>query len=290
MLKNFGWKTIKKYKLEIAMLTPLVLYIIGLTFVPIFNTILMSFQDPLTKEFGTLDNYKYIFGRPEFKDAFKNTLLITAIGLTLEMTFGLIIALMLMKKFRGRGLFRAVLLVPLGVPTLVSAVMLTYVFNTNGYLNELLYRLNLIQVPIDWAGGGMKTILMIVVADMWKVTPMIVLLLLAGLESISDDVYEASAIDGASTWQTFWNVTLPLLKPSITIALILRAIDAFRIFELPMVLAGRSTPVLSTYAYQEYNSYNNPYTSAAGSTILLVLILIFILGYLFIVEREKGVK
>ena len=131
---------------------------------------------------------------------------------------------------------------------------------------------------------------MIVVADMWKVTPMIVLLLLAGLESISDDVYEASAIDGASTWQTFWNVTLPLLKPSITIALILRAIDAFRIFELPMVLAGRSTPVLSTYAYQEYNSYNNPYTSAAGSTILLVLILIFILGYLFIVEREKGVK
>jgi len=290
VLKNFGWKTIKKYKLEIAMLTPLVLYIIGLTFVPIFNTILMSFQDPLTKEFGTLDNYKYIFGRPEFKDAFKNTLLITAIGLTLEMTFGLIIALMLMKKFRGRGLFRAVLLVPLGVPTLVSAVMLTYVFNTNGYLNELLYRLNLIQVPIDWAGGGMKTILMIVVADMWKVTPMIVLLLLAGLESISDDVYEASAIDGASTWQTFWNVTLPLLKPSITIALILRAIDAFRIFELPMVLAGRSTPVLSTYAYQEYNSYNNPYTSAAGSTILLVLILIFILGYLFIVEREKGVK
>jgi len=290
VLKNFGWKTIKKYKLEIAMLTPLVLYIIGLTFVPIFNTILMSFQDPLTKEFGTLDNYKYIFGRPEFKDAFKNTLLITAIGLTLEMTFGLIIALMLMKQFRGRGLFRAVLLVPLGVPTLVSAVMLTYVFNTNGYLNELLYRLNLIQVPIDWAGGGMKTILMIVVADMWKVTPMIVLLLLAGLESISDDVYEASAIDGASTWQTFWNVTLPLLKPSITIALILRAIDAFRIFELPMVLAGRSTPVLSTYAYQEYNSYNNPYTSAAGSTILLVLILIFILGYLFIVEREKGVK
>lgn len=289
-MKKLSWRTVKKYKLEIAMLTPLVLYIIGLTFVPIFNTIYMSFQDPITKEFGTLDNYKYIFGRPEFKDAFKNTLLITAIGLTLEMTVGLVIALMLTKKFRGRGLFRAVLLVPLGVPTLVSAVMLTYVFNTNGYLNELLYRLNLIQVPIDWAGGGLKTILMIVVADMWKVTPMIVLLLLAGLESIGEDVYEASAMDGASTWQTFWHVTLPLLKPSITIALIIRAIDAFRIFELPMVLAGRSTPVLSTYAYQEYNSYNNPYTSAAGSTILLMLILVFILGYLFIVEREKGVE
>jgi len=290
VLRTFGWKTIKKYKLEIAMLSPLVLYIIGLTFIPIFNTIYMSFQDSVSQEFGTLANYKYIFGRPEFKDAFRNTLAITAISLTLEMAVGLTIALMLTKKFRGRGMFRAVLLIPLGVPTLVSAVMLTYVFNTNGYLNELLYRLNLIQVPIDWASGGIKTILMIVFADMWKVTPIIVLLLLAGLESINDDVYEASAIDGASTWQTFWNITLPLLKPSITIALILRAIDAFRIFELPMVLAGRSTPVLSTYAYQEYNSYNNPYTSAAGSTILLVLILIFIIGYLFIVEREKGVK
>ncbi len=282
-------KILKTYRLEIIMLLPLVLYIIGFTFLPVMNTIFMSFQNPHTGAFPTFANYQYIFGRRDFNDAFWNTMIITGIGLTLEMTIGLVIALMLTKNFKGRGVFRSFLLIPMGVPTLVSAVTMTYIFNIHGYLNELLYRLHLIKIPVDWAGGGLKTLLMIVFADMWKVTPMVVLLLLAGLESIPGEVYEAASIDGASTWQTFRHVTLPLLKPSITMTLILRAIDAFRIFELPMVLAGKNTPVLSTYAYMEYNAYNNPYTSAAGSTILLVMILIFIFGYLFVSERNKEV-
>lgn len=133
---------------------------------------------------------------------------------------------------------------------------------------------------MDWASGGFKTLLMVSIADMWKVTPLVILLLLAGLESIPDEVYEASNIDGATVWQTFKYVTLPLLKPSITMALILRAIDAFRIFELVLVLAGRATPVISTFAYDEYNNYANAYTSAAASTILLLIIAVFIVSYL----------
>ncbi|MGB9808859.1 MAG: carbohydrate ABC transporter permease, partial [Caldanaerobacter sp.] len=212
---------------------------------------------------------------------------LTFISLTLEMTAGLVIALILRRNFRGKGLLRSLMLVPMGVPTLVSGVAMTYIFGLNGYFNELLEKLQLIKIPVDWASGGFKTLLMVSVADMWKVTPIVILLLLAGLESIPEEVYEASNIDGATAWQTFRYVTLPLLKPSITMALILRAIDAFRIFELVLVLAGRATPVISTFAYDEYNNYANAHTSAAASTILLLIIVVFILSYLRIVGTKE---
>ncbi|SHF16203.1 carbohydrate ABC transporter membrane protein 1, CUT1 family [Thermoanaerobacter uzonensis DSM 18761] len=277
---------VKKYKLEIAMLLPLLLYILGFTVYPIIQTITLSFQDQYTKAF-TLANYKEIIGKTEFKQAFFNTVALTFISLTLEMTAGLVIALILRRSFKGKGLLRSLMLVPMGVPTLVSGVAMTYIFGLNGYFNELLEKLHLIKLPVDWASGGFKTLLMVSVADMWKVTPLVILLLLAGLESIADEVYEASNIDGATAWQTFKYVTLPLLKPSITMALILRAIDAFRIFELVLVLAGRATPVISTFAYDEYNNYANAYTSAAASTILLLIIAVFIVSYLKIAGTKE---
>ncbi|HAA65024.1 MAG TPA: sugar ABC transporter permease [Thermoanaerobacter sp.] len=277
---------VKKYKLEIAMILPLLLYILGFTIYPIIQTITLSFQDQYTKAF-TLANYREIIGKTEFKQAFFNTIALTFISLTLEMTVGLVIALILRRNFRGKGLLRSLMLVPMGVPTLVSGVAMTYIFGLYGYFNALLQKLHIIEMPVDWASGGFKTLLMVSVADMWKVTPMVILLLSAGLESIPDEVYEASNIDGATAWQTFKYVTLPLLKPSITMALILRAIDAFRIFELVLVLAGRATPVISTFAYDEYNNYANAYTSAAASTILLLIIAVFIVSYLKIAGTKE---
>jgi len=278
---------LKKFKLEIFMITPLLLYILGFTIYPIIQTISISFQDQYTKSF-TLANYLAIINKTEFKTAFFNTIALTFISLTLEMSAGLVIALILKRSFKGKGFFRSLMLVPMGVPTLVSGVAMTYIFGLNGYFNELLEKLHLINLPIDWASGGFKTLFMVSVADMWKVTPLVILLLLAGLDSIPNEVYEASGIDGATAWQTFRYVTLPLLKPSITMALILRAIDAFRIFELVLVLAGRTTPVISTFAYDEYNNYADVYSSAAASTILLIIIVIFILSYLKITNAKEA--
>lgn len=277
----------KKYRLEIIMITPLLLYILGFTIYPIFKTVVMSFQHPYTGAF-TLANYKEIIEKVEFKGALFNTVAFALISLTLEMIAAIVIALILKRRFKGRGLLRSLMLVPMGVPTLVSGVAMIYIFSMHGYLNELLYRLNIIQIPVDWAGGGLKTLLMVSVADMWKVTPVVILILLAGLESIPGEVYEASNIDGATAWQTFRYITLPLLKPSITMALILRGIDAFRVFELMLVLAGRATPVLSTFAYDEYNNYANAYSSAAASTILVVIIAVFIIGYLKITDSGEA--
>jgi len=281
-------KHIKKYYLEILFVIPLVLYILGFTLVPIIETILMGFKDRYTGEW-TLDTYIKLISKPDFGQAVFNTISITFIEILIQIPIGLMIAMVLKKKFRGRGILRSLVLMPMGIPTLVSGVAMLYVFGTQGYLNELLYRTGFIDVPISWTSGGLRSLLVVAVADCWKVLPIVVLLLLAGLESISNDYYEAASIDGSSKWQTFKYITLPLLKPTITMTVILRAVDAFRIFELPQVLVGKSLPVLSTYAYEEF-TYNNLNASGAASTILLFIIIIFVILYLKFVDRGEALK
>ena len=273
-----SWLT--KYKFELLLISPLFLYILGFTFGPIIYTTLISFQDKFSLRLPTLENYKYILTHFQFTAALINTFAITLISLSGELLIGLFLAILLSKKFIGKGMLRALVLLPLGVPTLVAAANMRYIFDTQGYLNEILYQLNLFNAPIDWTGGRILTIFTLAVSDMWKVTPLIMLILLAGLESIPQQLYQAAEIDGASPWQQFKEITLPLLKPFITIALIIRGIDAFRLFELPLTLAGSRTSVLSTYTYFEYFQYNNPHTSAASSLILLIMILISVWVYL----------
>ena len=163
---------------------------------------------------------------------------------------------------------------------------MSYIFSLSGSANEFLYRLGF-HIPVVWTGGGITTLMTVVFADMWKVTPMVMLMLLAGLQSISTDVYEAADVDGVTTWQRFQLITLPLLQPAITMALVLRAIDAFRIFDLTMVLGGKMTPVVATFSFYEWSAYGNQYTSGAGATILLVMILVFVIGYLRLVEGNR---
>ncbi len=278
----------RRYWLEVLMVMPLALYILVLTLLPVLQAIGMSFTDRYSGAFPTLANYEFIMSRPDFGAALTNTIGITAIGVTLEMTFGLILALMLARTFKGRGLFRTIILTPMGVPTLVAGAAMLYFFRTNGYVNEALLRLGLIDAPIFWTESGIRGIVAIALADMWKVTPIVVLLLLAGLEAIPGDVYEAADVDGATPWERFRFVTLPLLMPAITMALILRAIDAFRIFDVVMVMASRSIPVMSTFVYVNYFDFRDPYSASAAATILLLMIVAFIAAYFLLVERRRG--
>ena len=284
---SFFLKRISKNKFEIILILPLALFVFGFTIGPIIQAIMMSFEGIFGGNFPTLASYSYIVHHHYFKAALFNTIFITGVGLSLELIFGMILALILSEKFFGRGIFRAVMLLPLGIPTIVSASNMAFIFSTQGFLNELLYRIGLIEVPIDWRVGTIKPLMTIVVADMWKVTPLVMLILLAGLESIDKQLYEAAKVDGAGRWHRFRHITLPLLKPYITMALVIRGIDAFRIFELPLVMAGRHVPVMSSYAYFEYIERNNPYTSAAGATILLIMIIIAISVYLKAVGTEE---
>jgi trehalose transport system permease protein len=163
-----------------------------------------------------------------------------------------------------------------------------YFVGLNGYLNEILLDLGIIDVPVYWQQSGLRGMFIIALADLWKTTPLVVLILLAGLEAIPGDVYEAAGIDGAGGWQKFWHHTIPLLMPAITMALILRAIDAFRIFDIALVLAGQAIPVMSSFVYFDYTA-GNLHTAAAAAVILLLMILVFVVAYFLLVARRTEV-
>ena len=269
-------------------LLPLAAYLSCLTVAPVASTLVMSATAP---DVGiTLEHFRRIVTDYQFGEAVINTLVITGIGLTLELLLGLGAALALAGRPVGRRIFSILLLVPLGVPTIVSAAVMRTVFGTVGYLNEALLRLGAIQAPVDWTGERWLALVTVAVADAWKVTPLILLILLAGLQAIPGELYEAARTDGASGWRQFFAITLPLLKPAVTMALIVRGVDAFRIFALPLALVGRGLPVLSTYAYVEYLEYGNPHTAAASSVILLVMILVTVLAYLKLAGPEEVLR
>jgi trehalose transport system permease protein len=270
--------------LELLMVAPLFFYILFFMFIPVAQSIYLSFVSGFSGEF-TLDNYRTVMNRSQFRDAFVNTIGISVMGVTMEMIAGIIIALMLSREFRGRGLFRSIVLVPLGVPTLVAGAAMLYFVGFNGYLNEILLDLGIIEVPVYWQQSGLRGMFAIAIADLWKTTPLVVLILLAGLESIPGDVYEAASVDGADGWQRFWHHTIPLLMPSITMALILRVIDAFRIFDIALVLAGQAIPVMSSFVYFDYRS-GSINTATAAAVILLLMILVFVVAYLLLVARR----
>jgi trehalose transport system permease protein len=290
-----GW-WFKKHRFELVLMSPLVIYVLILTVAPIIDTFRLSFSAPRSG-FGTLTSYHGIFKDPVFRRAIGNTVIVALLSLALEIGIGLGVALALHAKFFGRGFVRTVLLVPLGVPTIVSGAVMLLIFARSGYMNSVLglFAGLIDKIPgihlswqnVSWTvAGGWRTLLTISIADMWKVLPIMVLIFLAGLQSIPEDVYEAADVDGATKWQRFARVTLPLLIPYFTMALVLRAIDAFRVYELALVLAGGVEPVINTYvANQYFPPANNPFTSAAASIVLFGIIMVFIILYLRFVAR-----
>jgi trehalose transport system permease protein len=269
-------------------LLPLAVYLLSLTLAPVLSTLALSLRG---REGGiTLEHFRQIATGYQFGEAVVNTVVITGIGLGLELFLGLTAALALTCRPLGRKIFQVLLLVPLGVPTIAAAAVMRTVFGTVGYLNEILLRLGAISTPVDWVGQRGLALLTVALADAWKVTPLMMLILLAGLQAIPAEIYEAARADGASHWRQFSAITLPLLKPALTMALIIRGVDAFRIFALPLALAGRGLPVLSTFASVEYLEYGNAHTSAASSVILLVMILATVAAYLRLAGPEEVLR
>lgn len=292
----------RKHRLEIALISPLFVYVLTLTLAPILDTVRLSLTAPLDARFPSLLNYREILASDLFQDAVANTVIVALLSISLQLGIGLAMALTLHARFRFRGFVRTVMLVPLGVPTIVAGAVMLLVFARSGYLNTVLFLLadavsRWLGVewrfqPMSWTvAGGWRTLATVAIADMWKVLPIVTLIFLAGLQSIPDEVNEAADVDGATRWQRFTRVTLPLLLPSFTIAVILRAIDAFRIFELALVLAGRVEPVLGTYIWNRYGPpTNDAFTAAAASLVLFGLILLFIIFYLRFVARAREVR
>jgi trehalose transport system permease protein len=295
--RRLGGSWLRAHGLEVGLALPLVLYLGLLTAAPIVETLRLSVSGPLDGGFPSLGRYRTLIASDVFWAALRNTIVVAVLSVTLEMSLGLALALTLHARFPARGLVRTLVLVPLGVPTVVSAAVMLLVFTRAGYLNALMLDaadavsalgISWHPEPVGWTvAGGWRTLFTVAVADTWKVVPVVTLILLAGLQAIPGEVEEAARADGATGWRRLLYVVLPLLAPYLTAAVILRAIDAFRIFEIALVLAGRVEPVLGTFIWSRYAPpANDPFTAAAAAVVLFVLILAFVLLYLGVVARH----
>ena len=234
------------------MVLPALLIILLVAFFPILQAVNLSLRQAtvaVTGPFVGFENYAEMFQNPDFMEGLTNTLIFTVASVTLEFFIGLVIALAINRAFRGRGLVRAAVLVPWAFPTVISAVMWRLMFQDQvGIVNYVANAVGLISQPIL----SDRTLLLIgvILVDVWKTTPFVALLLLAGLQTIPGDVYEAARVDGANVWQRFLSITLPLLYPTILVALLFRTLDAYRVFDLFWALSNRELESLSTFVYE----------------------------------------
>jgi len=212
----------------------------------------------------------------QFWQSVSFTVGVTIVTVILEGVLGMIMALMMHKAFKGRGLVRAAILVPWAIPTAVTAKLWAVIFDPNGVFNKIL------GTHFQWTSEKWPARAAIVIADTWKTTPFIALLVLAGLQGISAELYESAKVDGATAWQRFWRITLPLVKPALAVALIFRTLDVLRMYDLPWILTGgaNGTTTMSILVVKQLQSGNGTNSAAALSTITFIFI--FAIAFLMV--------
>ena len=247
----------------------------------------IAFVEP--PEFVGLENYLLLFQDPDFRQALWNTLKFTVVSVSLETVLGLAIALIIHSNFRGRGLVRTAILIPWAIPTVVSAKMWQWMLHdVYGVINVLGVKLGLLSQKVAFLARPELLLPSIIAVDVWKTTPFMALLLLAGLQMIPEELYEAASIDGASRWQQFWSITLPLLTPALVVALIFRTLDALRVFDVVFVMSGvnPATRTLAVYNRQTLVDFQDLGYGSAISVAILVIIFAFVLLYMRTVGKE----
>lgn len=288
--------TIRQTRLAWLLVLPTLLVVVLVAGYPLaqvfyysFHRADISFVEPT--EFVGFKNYIFLLQDPDFRGALWNTLRFTVASVFLETVLGLAIALVIHSNFRGRGIVRAAILVPWAIPTVVSAKMWQWMLNDiYGVINVILVNTGLVANKIAFLANPSTVLWAAVAVDVWKTTPFMALLLLAGLQLIPADIYEAADIDGASRWQQFWTLTLPLLTPTLVVALIFRTLDALRVFDVIFVMVGVNTATrsLAIYNRQTLIDFQDLGYGSAVSVAILVIIFIFVVLYMRV--AGKGVR
>jgi len=226
----------------------------------------------------------------DFLTSVLTTLQFTVVSVSLELLIGLFMALVVNSSFTGRGIMRAIMLVPWAIPTVISARLWELMLKDTsaGIVNKVLMDLSFIDAPLAWLSEPSLQLPTAIIVDVWKTAPFMALLLLAGLQTIPKDLYEAAAVDGASPVRRFFSVTLPLLRPAIAIALVFRTLDALRVFDLFNVLFGRQQLSMATYNFETLVSNQLDGYASAVSVIIFIFISIFAFAYVRMLNVETG--
>lgn len=233
------------------------------------------------------DQWYGVLADPQWWHAVRNTLVFAVASVGLETVLGLAIALALNAPFRGRGLVRAAVLVPWAIPTVVSAKLWAWMLNDEfGILNHVLLGVGVISAPVAWVANPDLALAAVIAVDVWKTTPFMVLLVLAGLQMLPQDCYEAARVDGVHPVKVFFRITLPLLWPALAVAIAFRALDALRIFDLVYVLTANSTSTMSisVYARQQLIDFQDIGYGSAASTLVFLTVGLAAIAYLRLVR------
>ena len=278
----------RQTRLGWLLLVPALAVVAFVALYPLGKTVYQSFtnQEFLagitpTKWVG-IDNYRTLWHDTIFRDTVVLTIKFTAITVGFEFVLGLIIALVVNSSFKGRGLMRAVMLVPWAIPTVVAAQMWKWMLDdTFGVVNDLGVRLHLLSHSRAWISDPATSLASVCAVDIWKTTPFVALLLLAGLQVIPNDLYEAASVDGANKLQQFWRITLPLLRPAILVTLIFRTLDALRVFDVFQVFFGYRLGAQSMAVYDQSTTVNDGHVGygASMSVAIFLIISLFVVIY-----------
>ena len=271
-------------KLAWRLCAPAVIAMLLVTGWPILYALYLSFQRfdlrfPDEKEFVGFSNYSDVLTSTTWWSDVWTTLIITVVSVSIELVLGMLIALVMHRAIFGRGVVRTSVLIPYGIITVVAAFAWQFAFAPDtGFVNHL----PLISEEMDWFGGRFSSFAVIILAEIWKTTPFMALLLLAGLVTIDGQLYEAAKVDGASAWQRFTRITLPLMKPAILVALLFRTLDGFRVFDTIFVMTrgAQDTESVSILGYDQLISRLNLGLGSAVS--VLIFICVFLIAFLFV--------
>ena len=281
-----------------VLLAPMLLVMLLLTAWPLLRTIWLSFTDAAligsgeTPAWIGLENYLYALSDPDFRASIWRTLYFTLVSVTVEGIISVLVALLLNQKFIGRNVLRVLVILPWALPTIVNAMMWRLNFNPDyGSINALLSQLGIIDGYRSWLGSPEAALNAVMFADIWKNYPLVTLLVLAALQSIPEDLFEAARLDGASAWRRFRAITFPAIVAPLGVALVLRTIDAFKIFDIIYVMTRGgpvdSTKTLSFFVYQESFSYLRAGSGAAYAILMTLMCALLITLYLLMLWHQR---
>lgn len=282
----------EKTKTAWLFVAPMIIVLVLIALWPLCRTIWFSFTDANINdleaakwvglenyygEFGLFGNPNYLTGfwKSDWGVSILNTLRFSVVSVTIETVLGLAVALLLHQEFKGRSWVRAAVLVPWAIPTIVSAKMWGWMLHDQfGVINHWLLKLGIISQNIAWTAESDYALWTVVVVDVWKTTPFMALLILAALQTLPKDCYEAAKVDGVHPLRAFWKITLPLIKPALMVAVIFRLLDALRVFDLIFVLTSSSNSTISMSGFVRREMVDNGYVGfgSAASTALFLII------------------
>lgn len=287
-------------------LAPMLLCLLLVAAWPLLRTFWFSLTDASLSDTGAghfvgLSNYLFHDGTgwsgilvdPTWWNAVRNTLYFAAVSVGLEVVLGLAVALLLNVQFAGRTLVRAMILIPWAIPTIVSAKIWSWMLNDQfGILNHLMLGLGLIDAPLAWTADAELSMWAVIVVDVWKTLPFVALLMLAALQMLPADCYEAARVDGIHPLKVFWRVTLPLLMPALLVATIFRVLDSLRVFDVIYVLTSNSssTMSMSVFARQQLVEFQDVGYGSAASTLLFLIVAAIATVYLYLGRRQLEVR